>query len=182
MQVYGWSARPVVLLVALAGAVFLASSGPAQAQEQVTIAVGDFWFCDSSFQEGTCETVITAGDTVLWNLSTAITPHTTTDCGSSCDSPTASPLWDSGVVNAGGMYSFTFNSPGTYPYYCAVHPTLMYGRIVVQAAPEEPSPSPIADGTPQDTATPASPALADGALPRAGQGADEPSTPQPSRR
>src|SRR3954447_7694543 len=30
-------------------------------------------------------------------------------------------LWDSGVFNAGHVYTNTFNSAGTFPYFCIVH-------------------------------------------------------------
>jgi plastocyanin len=139
----------VVVLVALCGAVFFAADR-GRAQEQVTIDVGDFWYCASSFEEGTCETAIDAGDTVVWDLSSGINSHTVTHCGASCDDPTSSPLFDSGTVAAGGTYSYTFNAAGTFLYYCEVHPTLMFGRIVVQASAQL-SPSPD-DGGP--TATP----------------------------
>jgi len=158
-------ARIVVLLIALAGAVVFASAGHARAQEEVTVDVGDFWFCDASFEEGTCETAISAGDTVVWDFSSSINSHTATDCGGSCDAPSASQVFDSGTVGPGGSYSFTFDDPGSYPYLCSIHPTLMFGRIVVQAP--EPSPTPD-DGGPSATATAGG--SDDGGLPPAGGG------------
>jgi plastocyanin len=32
----------------------------------------------------------------------------------------------------GTTYTFTFNTPGTYQYDCAIHGELMTGRVVVQ--------------------------------------------------
>ena len=37
----------------------------------------------------------------------------------------------SGVLNPGNTYAFTFNTPGTYSYHCAIHPQ-MRGTIIVQ--------------------------------------------------
>ncbi len=54
-----------------------------------------------------------------------------TECGDSCTSPTLSPQFDSGLVADGSTFEFTFDSPGTYLYYCAIHPTLQLGRIIV---------------------------------------------------
>ena len=90
-----------------------------------------YWYCDPSYANGhVCETKVNVGDTVQWNwVDTA--PHTVTACGTSCNQPTNSPLFSSGVHTQGGQYQFTFNTPGTYPYYCTVHGTAQMGRIVV---------------------------------------------------
>ena len=44
------------------------------------------------------------------------------------DDPAA---FDSGAVDTDETFSFTFTKPGTYGYYCKVHPH-MKGTIVVQ--------------------------------------------------
>jgi Cupredoxin-like domain len=65
--------------------------------------------------------VIKAGTTVTWENKDS-TQHTTTS--------TASPaLWDSGILSPGQSFSHTFNTPGTFPYICNVHP--MAGTVVV---------------------------------------------------
>ena len=121
-----------ILFVVATAAVWSQQSSPATAQETTTVAVGDIWFCNESFYFGICETTISVGDTVSWNFSGALLPHTTTACGADCDSPTATPLWDSGLIIGDSTFEFTFDTPGTYLYYCAVHPVLQRGRIVVQ--------------------------------------------------
>ena len=64
------------------------------------------------------------GTTVTWtNQDTA--PHTVTSEGSG-------PL-DSPNLQKGDSWSFTFTKPGTYAYYCAVHPD-MKGTVTVTAA------------------------------------------------
>ena len=163
--------RLTVVLAAIG--LVVALRAPARAQETVTVAAGDTWFCDVSFQGRVCDTTITAGDTVAWDF-TGTLPHTTTGCGTSCDSPTNLPLWDSGVMS-GGVFQFTFTQPGTYLYYCRVHPAQQRGRIVVQAP--EPTqtprsiPPPVDDGlsTPAPTATPAGVT----GVPKTGQGPDD---------
>ncbi len=121
-----------ILVVAATAAVWSQQSSPATAQETTTVAVGDTWFCNESFYAGICETTISVGDTVSWNFSGAVLVHTTTACGADCDSPTDTPLWNSGLVIGASTYEFTFDTPGTYLYYCVVHPILQRGRIVVQ--------------------------------------------------
>ena len=145
-----------ILAVAATAAVWWqqSASPTATAQETTTVAVGDIWFCNDSFSAGVCETTISVGDTVSWDFSGAQIPHTTTDCGADCDDPTATPLWDSGLVVDGSKYAFTFDTPGTYLYYCAVHPTLQRGRIIVQ---QDPPPTSTPTSTPLPTSTPTSP-------------------------
>ncbi|MCI0778165.1 MAG: hypothetical protein J4N95_08285 [Chloroflexi bacterium] len=96
-----------------------------------TVDVGDIWFCDEAFEFDECETTISPGDTVVWDFNDTNLPHTTTACGDSCDDPTASPLWDSGILGE-GTFEYTFEEPGTYLYYCQVHPLLQRGKIIVQ--------------------------------------------------
>jgi hypothetical protein len=124
-------------------ALHCAAGGP----PAVIIPTGDFYFCDPSYQGGVCDTVIRAGDTVTWNFASTA-HHTTTECGASCDSPTTSPLWDSGPVSsldASHTFSHVFNTPGTYLYYCSIHPNLQRGRIIVQPA-GGPTPTPTPGG------------------------------------
>ena len=138
----------VVTVTATLSAV---TSLPAVAQETTTIAVGNLWFCDSSFQSGVCETTINAGDTVAWDFSGVTLTHTTTECGATCDNPNDSPFWDSGTVSDGSTFQFTFDEPGSLLYRCNIHPTQMRGRITVLAAQEESTATPDASPPPDDS-------------------------------
>jgi len=84
------------------------------------------------------------GDTVTWTNRDPFSHTSTSDTGA----------WDSHVVTAGGSFSFTFASAGTFAYHCAIH-TFMHGTIVVQA-PTTPQPTapPTAPPTPIRTAPP----------------------------
>lgn len=64
---------------------------------------------------------ITAGTTITWKNEDQLT-HTVTadDMG-----------FDSGTVNAGSSWSYTFTTPGTYTYHCTPHP-FMKGTVVVK--------------------------------------------------
>ncbi len=122
-----------------------APPAPAEAEETVTVLVGNIYFCGPEHQDPgpMCETVINVGDTVVWDFTPAYAEdpdcvdciHTTTDCGVNCNNPTTDPLWDSGMLpNVGEgifTYQFTFEQPGTYLYYCMVHPLVHRGRLVV---------------------------------------------------
>ncbi len=44
------------------------------------------------------------------------------------------PLFDTGILNAGDSSSaFLLTTPGTYDYFCLIHPTTMRGTIIVVA-------------------------------------------------
>ena len=150
-----------LILVALAGLLAAGADTNATAQGVTTVTIGDFFFCDPSLPFGACETVIDVGDTVLWDYSSGVVGHTTTYCGESCDSPIDNPLWDSGFLRPGESFSFTFTTPGTFLYYCSIHPIAMRATIVVQAeATPTRAPVLIPTATPAATAIPESAASA----------------------
>jgi plastocyanin len=64
---------------------------------------------------------VSAGTTVTWKNTDAVAHTSTSDAAG----------WDSGVVNPGGQFSTTFQTPGTYHYHCAIHPG-MVGTVVVR--------------------------------------------------
>jgi LPXTG-motif cell wall-anchored protein len=75
---------------------------------------------------------IHVGESVTWTNNGTV-PHTSTaDKG----------LWDSGPLNPGQSFAFTFKSAGTFPYHCQFHVGLgMVGSVVVQAASTTPPPT-----------------------------------------
>ena len=72
---------------------------------------------------------IEAGEAVIWD-NTDTAAHTATG-GTATDGP--SGVFDSSLIMAGGSYSFTFDTAGTYVYFCMVHPW-MEGTVIVEAA------------------------------------------------
>ncbi|WP_163511626.1 cupredoxin domain-containing protein [Fodinicola acaciae] len=82
---------------------------------------------------------VAEGDTVTWtNLDTA--PHTVT--------VTSGPVtFDSGNLQKGQSFSYTFGKAGTYAYYCAVHPD-MKASVTVTGATTPPSSPPPTTGPP----------------------------------
>lgn len=92
---------------------FLLAATPASA-EDVAVKIGNFTF-------GPQEVKVKAGTTVTWTNEDDI-PHTVV-------SPNG---FRSKVMDTDGTYSFTFTTPGTYKYFCSLHPH-MTGTIVVEA-------------------------------------------------
>ena len=104
-----------MIAVALALAI---APGPdrAIAQDAASVDIVDFTFGPNSI-------TITAGGTVTWTNSDSA-PHTATGDGGS---------FDTGTIDPGGSASITFDTPGTYSYFCSIHPD-MTGTVVVLAA------------------------------------------------
>ncbi len=89
-----------------------------------TVNVGGSSNIFSDSQSGSSTTTISVGQTVQWMWVGGT--HSTTS-GNCC---TANGLWDSGVQSS-GMFSRTFTTAGSFPYYCSVHGAMMTGTVVV---------------------------------------------------
>ena len=78
---------------------------------------------------------INDGDSVRWrakeyyNNSGTGETHTVT---SDDTDGTGSPLFDSGTMNLGSTFAYTFTSPGTYGYHCSQH-NWMFGNVTVSS-------------------------------------------------
>jgi PKD repeat protein len=86
---------------------------------------------------GTSTTTIQAGDTVQWNWVSGTHSTTAGTCtsggyyGGSC---TPDGGWDSGQQSQGFSFHQTFNTVGSYNYYCSIHQAMMQGMVKVQPA------------------------------------------------
>jgi len=58
---------------------------------------------------------VTAGTTITWTNKDAI-GHTVTS---------NTKLFNSGTLQQGGTFSFTFPTAGTFSYYCTIHPSMV---------------------------------------------------------
>jgi len=107
----------VLALPAAAGASVAQPAGEA-ATAQMQYAGASVSIVDFAFSPSYVE--IPAGGTVSWyNAGSA--PHTVTS---------SSGAFGSGTISPGGGYGVTLTVPGTYTYYCSIHPS-MSGTIVV---------------------------------------------------
>jgi len=94
-------------------AVLLLAATPARA-EDAAIKIGNFTF-------GPQELKVKAGTTVTWVNEDDI-PHTVVSPNNFRSKP----------LDSEDKFSFTFSTPGTYKYFCSLHPH-MTGTIVVEA-------------------------------------------------
>lgn len=139
---------------------------PLSTSADTTIETGSNWYCSPSFSGGTCTTNITTGETVTWSLSQG--SHTITECNPGPACPKVGGF-DSDGLDQGQTYSRQFTTAGSYDYYCAFHPSDMFGVIVVTDPSPSPTPAPTQPGqTAGPTQTlagqPAAPARSGGEL------------------
>ena len=106
--------RRLTYLTALALLAMLILVPSAGAQATRTVYIQDFYFSPAPI-------IVEPGTTVTW-VNQGQAPHTVTHTGGA---------FDSGTLQPGESYSYTFNEAGTsYAYYCRIHPD-MTGTIVV---------------------------------------------------
>jgi plastocyanin len=96
-------------------ALFLLTGTPAAAEE-AAVKIGNFTF-------GPKDLKVKSGTTVIWTNEDDI-PHTVTS---------TTMAFKSKALDSDDKFSFTFTTPGTYQYFCSLHPH-MTGTIVVEAA------------------------------------------------
>ena len=90
---------------------------------------------------------IHTGDTVQWTWSGSFHSSTSGIPGA------PNGIWNSGILSQGANFSHTFNSTGTFPYYCIPHGGCcqMVGTVTVVNASPTPSPTPTPSATPPTT-------------------------------
>ena len=102
---------------ALAAIVFSGVAAPAHARAaEAAVKIDNFAFNPPRL-------TVKAGTTVKWNNEDDA-PHTVVS---------TAKQFRSKALDSEDKFSFTFTTPGTYKYFCSLHPH-MTGTIVVQAA------------------------------------------------
>jgi plastocyanin len=64
---------------------------------------------------------VAVGTTVTWVNADSVSHTSTSDASG----------WNSGIIGAGGRFSFAFPTAGTFAYHCTIHPG-MIGTVVVR--------------------------------------------------
>ena len=93
-------------------------ASPSEAASSEAISIKGFAFTPAAL-------TVPVGTTVTWT-NDEDSLHTVT----SGTPPTPSGLFDSGEMDTGVDFSFTFAEPGTYPFFCSRH-DFMKGEITV---------------------------------------------------
>ena len=104
------------LLGALTAIVLSAALLTARAQSAAAVGIDNFTFNPERI-------TVKAGATVTWTNKDDI-PHTVVASGHA---------FRSKALDTDDSYAFTFTTPGTYEYFCSLHPH-MVGTVVVESA------------------------------------------------
>jgi len=125
-----------ILYLAILSMVAVVVFAPAaSAQDDMMVSIQDFSFSPDQM-------TVAPGTTVTW-VNDGQQPHTST-----ADDGT----WDSGTLQPGDDYSFTFDQPGTYTYHCSIHPD-MTATITVSGDGGGATPSASASMSPSASAS-----------------------------
>jgi plastocyanin len=111
--------KRLALLSAAAAALMLILSSSAQPQSSVSIGIQDFAYNPATI-------TVPVGTTILWT-NKDVAPHTVTG---------RNGAFNSGTLEQNQTFAFTFNSAGTFDYFCAIHP-FMTATVIVTATAEE---------------------------------------------
>jgi len=101
--------RLILVLAMLTGTLSLAQSPPS-----TTVTIDNFTFSPMTIE-------VQRGATIKWINKDDI-PHVVASTAGT---------FKSRAIDTDGSFVFTFTEPGTYEYYCSVHPK-MTGKIVVK--------------------------------------------------
>jgi plastocyanin len=102
-----------------------------QCQKIVTVVVGAAAIITASdFQFSPPNVVINQGQSVEWVWGNGM--HTTTNGVSSDPLHNPGSLWDAPLDNLHTSFTFQFNTPGYYPFFCRIHEASMKGSVQVQ--------------------------------------------------
>jgi plastocyanin len=100
------------IVMLLAGARNVIANGSQPAPAEVTI---------DNFTFGPPALTVPAGTTITWTNRDDI-PHTVVSTDG---------VFKSRVLDTDEKFSYTFAKPGTFPYFCSIHPK-MTGKVLVQ--------------------------------------------------
>ena len=109
-----WVATSLALLIAGYSRHTLAADAPAGPSSEATVTIDNFSFSPATV-------TVPAGTTIRWTNRDDI-PHTVVS---------NDKVFKSKVLDTDEAFAYTFSKPGTYSYFCSIHPK-MVGKVVVQ--------------------------------------------------
>src|SRR4029077_15877260 len=140
-RIFSW--RFTLIVIAATALIFYPKAAKAMTVDVTIGPGGNLVFSPASV-------TIHPGDQVRWTFGSS--GHSTTS--GSPGQPNG--IWDSGIRSQGATFTQTFNSAGTFPYYCPPHGGCggMVGTVRVVSASPTPTPPPVT-GPPIVTTNPA---------------------------
>jgi amicyanin len=106
--------RPRIIIGIFVSACFIVAVAAQSTPAPVNVKIDNFTF-------GPPEVTVPPGTTITWTNRDDI-PHTVAS---------SDKAFKSKVMDTDEKYAFTFASPGTYAYFCSIHPK-MTGKVIVQ--------------------------------------------------
>jgi len=116
----------VVAVITLASYYLVLKPGPTIKSITISMPNGVGTNTNLNFLPRTLTVVIGVNNTVVW-VNQDTTAHTIKTNG------TTPVVISTDLINQGQSYTFTFTTPGTYNYFCTIHPGWMRASIVVKA-------------------------------------------------
>lgn len=118
--------RPAVFAALL---ICIAACKSATGPSGPTVSIIEYYFTPDTI-------TVQAGSTVTWINNGTVDHQVASDSNSAVTfaTPAISPPMGGGGYGGGtgpGRSALTFHTAGTFPYHCAIHPTLMHGTVVV---------------------------------------------------
>ena len=108
------AAVAIILIMAASRSGAFGSAGAPPADGETAVKIDNFSFTPNTI-------TVSVGSTVRWTNHDDV-PHNVMNEDKSIKSKT---------LDTNDNFSYTFSKPGTYSYYCSIHPR-MIGKIVVQ--------------------------------------------------
>lgn len=100
-------------------------TNPSGGSNSGTPGSNEVWLQNISFNPASI--TVNAGTTIKWTNKDNVTHTVTSGTPGAPDG-----IFDSGNLGNGGTFSFTFNTKGTFQYYCKPHQSSMRGTVIVQ--------------------------------------------------
>lgn len=104
----------IIIAIALSIAGLAVAASAQSTPQPIPVGIDNFSF-------GPADVTVPAGTTVTWTNHDDI-PHTVVS---------TDKVFKSKVLDTGEQFSFTFTTPGTYAYFCSIHPK-MTGKVLVR--------------------------------------------------
>lgn len=131
----------VIIAIGVVAFISLSNKHPTTTQSPTTVQVviepGAFkpptnWnnshiVSDQYYNPSIITVVIGVNNTVLWKNEDSVAHTVYSD-----KTPAGASAFNSGQIASGSGYTYTFTVPGTYEYYCAIHPW-MGGIVIVKS-------------------------------------------------
>jgi plastocyanin len=115
------SGTRIVCGFAILGLALLASARSAYTARAAAAPAGAMSVSIDNFSFTPKEITVAKGTTVTW-VNRDDVPHTVVN---------GDKLFRSKALDTDDQFSFTFTEPGTYNYFCSVHP-MMIGKVIVK--------------------------------------------------